>query len=117
MSWFRATKSVAPNEPELTAEDYLLQADRDLHEAEVEYAQAHLLVNGFYDRHRDYLPLTDVAGKVVLRIKPPNADLAGLLSRENRSIENRNRCMARRAELRRLYQPEVHFVGGVKVSV
>jgi hypothetical protein len=104
-----------PAEPELTPEDYLLQADFELHEAEREFSAAHLLVNQFYVSHRDCLPVTEVAGKVVLRIKPPNAELAALLSRENRSIERRNRAMQRRAELRNLYGPkESRYVAGVR---
>lgn len=112
---FLRTRASKPPEAEVIPEDYLLQADFELHEAEREFTAAHLLVNQFYVGHRDYLPLTEVAGKVVLTIRPPNAELAALLSRENRSIERRNRAMQRRAELIDLYGPkESRHVAGVR---
>jgi hypothetical protein len=113
---FLQRKPQQPAEPELTPEDFLLQADFELHEAEREFSAAHSLVNQFFVRHRDCLPLTEVAGKVVLTIKLPNAELAALQSRENRSIERRNRAMQRRADLLELYGPkETKFIAGVKV--
>jgi hypothetical protein len=115
MHWFRKPSPPAARPQQPTPEDYLVQADADLQAAEREFAEAHLAVNQFYLNHRDYLPVKDVAGKVTITIKPPNAELAALLSRENRSIQARNNVMARRAELRKLYQPETTFVAGVKV--
>jgi hypothetical protein len=116
MKWFSEPAPVV--EIESTTPAHLLaDALRDLRLAEREFAEAHLLVNRFYQRNRDYLPVTEVAGKVVLRITPPNAELAALLSRENRSIQQRNRAMQRRAELLDLYGPkESRFIGGVRVN-
>jgi hypothetical protein len=113
MDWFR--KAAPAVEPQATPEDYLREADADLRAAEVEFAQAHLEVNRYYTTHREFLPVVDVAGKTVLNIRPPSPELAELLSRENRSIQARNQAMARRAELRKLYQPETQFVAGVLV--
>ncbi|HXN26074.1 MAG TPA: hypothetical protein VN902_03070 [Candidatus Acidoferrales bacterium] len=113
---FLRKRASKPPEAEVTPEDYLLQADSELREAEREFSAAHLLVNQFYIRNRDYLPVTEVAGKVVLTIRPPNAELAALLSRENRSIGRRNRAMQRRAELIEHYGPkESRHIAGVRV--
>jgi hypothetical protein len=113
---FFRKQSPAAVEPQITPEDFLNEADANLRAAEVEFAAAHLAVNQFYATHREYLPVTSVAGKVVLTIRPPNAEMAALLSRENHAIEARNRAMQRRAELIQRFKPESKFVAGIKVG-
>jgi hypothetical protein len=114
MGWFRK-ESPPVVEPQATPDDFLREADANLRAAEREFAEAHFQTNAFYSRHRDYLPVKDVAGKVTITIKPPSAELAALLSRENRAIEARNRCMRQRADLLKLYKPESKHVAGVRV--
>lgn len=113
---FFRKQSPAAVEPQITPEDYLREADADLKAAEREFAEAHFAVNAFYVAHRECLPVTSVADKTIVNIRPPSAELAELLSRENKSIEARNKAMQRRAELRKLYQPETKFVAGVRVD-
>lgn len=99
----------------MTGEDFLNLADADLRAAEREFAEAHFAVNQFYVRNREFLPVISVADKTILNIRPPSPELADLLARENHAIENRNRCMQRRVELRKRYLPETQFVGGQRV--
>jgi HEPN domain-containing protein len=115
MGWFRK-ESPPVVEPEATPEDFLREADANLRAAEREFAEAHFQTNAFYSRNCDYLPVKDVAGKVTITIKPPSAELAALLSRENHAIENRNRCMQRRVELRKRYLPETQYAAGQLVK-
>ena len=116
MRWFsKETPPVA--ETVITPDDHLREADAALRVAEREFAEAHLSVNQFYARHREFLPIVDVAGKTMLNIRPPSPELAALLSRENRSNENRNRCMRQRAELMERYRPQARHVAGQLVSL
>lgn len=116
MNWFRKPVPAVTEPAPMSPQDFLNAADADLRAAEVEFAAAHLAVNQFYATHRDFLPVVDVAGKVVLTIRPPNAEMAALLSRENRAIAARNQAMAARAELIQRLKPESKFVAGIRVG-
>ena len=98
-----------------TPQDYLAAADADLKAAETEFAEAHFAVNQFYVRHREFLPVNQVAGKVTVTIRPPSMELSTLLSRENCAIAARNKAMQRRAELRERFLPEQKHIAGVRV--
>jgi hypothetical protein len=115
---FLQRKQQQPTEPELTLspEDYLAEAHRDFRIAETEFADAHRAVNGFYARNRDFLPVKDVAGQVTLTVKPPNAELAALLSRENHAAVERAKKMQRWSDLeQQVALRESRHVAGVKV--
>ena len=97
--------------------DPLAEAHRDLRIAETEFAQAHLAVNQFYVRNRDFLPVKDVAGQVTITIKPPNEELAALLSRENHAAADRAKKMQRWSDLEQQFASrESRHIAGVKVQ-
>jgi hypothetical protein len=112
----RRPQQPAEPEPALSPEDCLAEAHRDLRIAETEFAQAHLAVNQFYVRNRDFLPVNEVAGHVTITIKPPNVELAALLSRENRAAVDRAKKMQRWSDLERQFASrETRHIAGVRV--
>jgi hypothetical protein len=112
----RSRTAVVEQPAPSTLEDLLVEAHQGLRFAEVEFAEAHLAVNQFYVRNRDFLPIKEVAGQVTLTIKLPNAELAALLSRENAAIASRAKAMARWSDLKeKVDSRESRHIAGVRV--
>ena len=112
MRFFSKPKVPAASEPEMTAADYLAQADTVLRIACQEYADACLQVSQFRVRHPDYV---QVGNAIVRQFFPENLEWRAATRRESQTHEAMRKAMERRAELMDLYGPkESRYVAGVR---
>jgi hypothetical protein len=110
--WFHK-ESPPPVEPELSAEDYLAQADIALRIARQEYADACLQVSQFKVRHPEYV---QVGNAIVRQFFPDNHEWRAATRRESQAHEAMRAAMERRADLLKLYKPEMARVAGQLVK-
>jgi hypothetical protein len=96
-------------------QDLLAEALCDLRAAEVEFAFAHRDVNAYYELHPEYKPVKNVAGRVVVEARLPDAELTMLLQRENHAAADRARKMHRWSELEQQASREEKHVAGILV--
>jgi hypothetical protein len=104
----------APAEPEMSAADYLLEADIALKIARENYANACTQVARWNALHPPYA-LVD--GKILRQFMPHNPEFLAMKANESRTHHGMCRAIERRAELLEQYAPkESRYIGGVKIA-
>lgn len=95
--------------------DLLAEALRELRLVEREFAEAHSEVIAYYELHPEYKPIKNVAGRTIIEVRLPDAELTMLLQRENHAAADRATKMQRWSELEQQAAREEKHVAGALV--